>query len=503
MSKNILVLLLIFLVVLLLYHPVFGVYFSQDDFFHFRASQTDGSLSSFIKLFGFPTFEERGYAFYRPVSREGFYNLYYLLFGLNAVPFRLMSFLIHFINISLVFSFMERLFKKRAISLFTAFFFGITAANVGVLYYGAGGIETSGVTMFFLLSLLFFWKYLEGEGNKFKTLSFIAFLFALGSHELGAITPIVLSGLIFIRQQSFVKATKLAIHELWSFFAVLLGYLYLDVVRIGFLQKEEQYRIVLSIKKVLNSFGWYTAWALGVPEMLVDYVRPGLKLNPSLMRYWGEYFKIIFPAFIISAAALVGSIVYLFFNQNEKLRDKKFWFLVIWFPFSLFPVILLPFHKYTHYLVPALPAFWGAVGFVGFSAYWQAKKRYPRSSTVLLSGLILILIVLSVTAARLGSSTYWAVSHGRIAEGLLNDIKSMYPQLPKGAIVYFKNDPNYPFIAEEWGGTSKQASLVLIGSAALQLLYKDSSIQVFYEDLGGVPKDFSKNKVYSLVARLQ
>lgn len=502
MSKNILALLFIFVIVFLLYHPVFGVYFSQDDFFHFQASQTDGSLGAFINLFGFPTFEERGYAFYRPIFREGFYNLYYSLIGLNALPFRLISFLIHFVNIFLVFSFMERLFKKRAISLFIAFFFGITAANVGVLYYGAGGIEALGVTMLLLLSLLFFWGYLEGEGKRFKIFSFVAYLFALGSHELGAITPVLLAGLVFIREKGWRKMLKRGVKELWIFFAALLIYLYLDAVRIGFLQKEEQYRVVLSIKRAINSFSWYAAWALGVPEMLIDFVRPGLKLNPSLMRYWGEYFKIIFPTFFASIAIVGGSLAFLLVRE-KLLRDKKFWFLLLWFPLALFPVILLPLHKFTYYLAPALPAFWGVVGFVTFSTYWQLKKRHRNLSNVVLGGFVSALIILSVTSVRLGDSTYWAASRGRIAERLLNEVRLAYPQLPKGAAVYFKNDQNYPFIAQEWGSTSKQASFVLNGEDALQLFYHDPTLKVFYEDLGGVPKDFSKDKVYSLVARLQ
>lgn len=503
MLKKFLPLFLIFIAVLLLYYPIFGVYFSQDDFFLFKASQTDGNLGSFIKLFGFSTFEERGYAFYRPVFREGFYNLYYLLFGLNALPFRIISFLIHFTNIFLVFSFMERLFKKRELSLFTAFFFGVTAANVGVLYYGAGGIETSGVTMFLLLSLLFFWKYLRGEGKKFKTLSFIAYLFALGSHEIGAIIPILLLGVVFARESKWSGILKRLRRELWVFFLVLGVYLYLDVVRIGFLQTEEQYHVVLSIKKTINSFSWYAAWALGVPEMLVDFVRPGLKLNPSLMRYWGEFFKVIFPAFLASLTVLIGSSIFLVVRQRQVFHDKRFWFLVLWFPLSLFPVIFLPLHKFTHYLIPALPAFWGAIGFLVFNAFWIFSKRRPSVARVLLGSLVALLFLLSATSAKLGDGTYWAASRGRIAERILKEMQLKYPQLPKGAIVYFKNDPSYPFVAQEWGSTSKQASFVLNGEDALQLFYHDPTLRVFYEDLDGVPKEFSQDNAYPFIVKLQ
>lgn len=81
-------------------------------------------------------------------------------------------------------------------------------------------------------------------------------------------------------------------------------------------------------------------------------------------------------------------------------------------------------------------------------------------------------------------------------------MKSTYPTLPKGAIVYFKNDPQYPFLTQEWGGTSKQASLILNGADALQLLYNDPTLKVYYEDLSSIPYD-TPDKLFTVVARIQ
>lgn len=501
MNRNFATLFLIFAAVLLLYYPILGVYFSQDDFFHFKVSQTDGSLKSFVNFFGFHPFAERGIAFYRPITREVIYNTFYSLFGLNVLPFRILSFAIHFINIFLIYFLIQKLFNKRAISLFTAFFFGITAANVAPLYYLAGGIQVLGATMFMLLTLTLFWKYLESKKAKFRPLSFVTFLLALGSHELAVALPILLSGLIFIREKSIKNAALKSFRELWFFFAILVVYIYLNVTQIGFSDSEEQYQTVFSLGKTLNSFAWYSVWALGLPEMLIDFVRPGLKLNPSLMRHWGEYFRIIFPTFFASIVFIGGAAVFHVFKNRKFFRDKKLWFLVAWFPVAILPVVFFPLHKSTYYLVPALPALWGAIMVLVLSAFWKLKKH--RWSGVLLGGFLILLTLLSITSSRLGDSTYWAASRGRIAERLLNDMKSMYPQLPKGAMVYFKNDPNYPFVAQEWGSTSKQASFVLNGEDALQLFYHDSTLKVFYEDLGGVPKDFPHDKIYSLTAKLQ
>ena len=71
-----------------------------------------------------------------------------------------------------------------------------------------------------------------------------------------------------------------------------------------------------------------------------------------------------------------------------------------------------------------------------------------------------------------------------IAEKLINDITGKYPELPRGSVVYIKNDPNYPDISGDWGGTSTQANYILNGSDALQLVYGDMDLKVYYEDLG-------------------
>ena len=487
-------LLMIFVAVLVLYYPSFSVYFSQDDFFEFKVSLTDGSLGQFVNLFGFPSFSERGYAFYRPIFREGLHNLYYSAFGLNVFPMRLLSFLVHFINISLVYFLIEKVTKKKAVAFITAFFFAISTPNVAVLNYLAGGLEVQGATMFSLLSLTLFSKYLDHKNSKDKTFSFVFFILALASHELAIITPLLLVGLIFVKEPT-KKFFVLAARELWIYAIALAVFLYLDAVKIGFLQKEKQYQAVFSLKSIINSLSWYAVWALGLPEMLIDFVRPGLKLNPSLMRYWGEYFRIIFGTFFVSSLVIAVSLAITIFKNKKFFCDKNFWFFIIWFLAGVGPVILLPLHKSTHYLSLALPGFWAAIWYFAFSL--QGKVQKPVAAILIIS-----LGTMSVVSAILGNNLYWAASRGRLAEKLINDVATQHPNLPKGAVIEFTNDPNYPFVAKEWGSTSRQAAFILNNEDALQLFFKDPNLQVFYEDLGGVPDRLQRENVYTIVARI-
>ncbi len=464
---------------LFLFFPVFNTFFAQDDFFHFKVALTDGSLGAFIRFFGFYPFSVRGIAFYRPIFREVVYNIFYSLFGLNAFPFRILQFIIHFINIYLVYILTQKLFKNSQISFFTSLFFGITAANVGILYYLAGGIQASGATMFILASLLAFF-------NNRRTLSFLFFILALASHELSVILPILLAGLIFINSKSTKSFLLKSLTTLWPYILTLFTYLTLNLKVIGFSHSEVQYQPVFDAAKTINTLSWYGFWSLGLPEMTVDFVRPGLKLDPRLMRFWSSYFKLIFPAFFFSLAAIFLAAVRLLTTNHKKIFNKKLLFLLAWFFLSLFPVIFLPLHKKTYYLAPALPAFWMAVVYIVYSS--KAHLFYL---------LAISLLVLNITSIKLGEKTYPAIQRGKISKKLIEDIKSTYPTLPKEAVFYIKNDPGYKVFSNEWGSTSKQAFYALSGSDALELLYNNSTLKVYYEDLKTPPPD---SKIIEFVA---
>jgi len=487
--KKVLSLSLIFITVIILYHPALFTYFSQDDFYHFKVSQAD-TLAKFINNLGIHSFEERGIAFYRPVSRELLFGLYYPIFGLNSLPFRLFSFLIHFLNIYLVYLLVQRFFNKRYLSFFVSFFFGITAANVATLYYLAGGIQTLLATTFTLSCLLLFPKY--------KSLSFLSFVAAITSHEQAIIIPFLLFGLCLIRSSR--KEIRNHLFGLIPYFLAISALLFIEFFKIGFSSTEQQYQAVFDIKRTLNSLAWYSFWALGLPETLIDFVMPGLKLNPNLLKYWEGYYSFIFPSFIISLCLLTFSTLYLAFKKIVLFKNKFFLLCVFWFPLGLSPVILLPLHKSTHYLVISLLPFWLIVGFIIFNSFDLIKSKQPLLAKTLIYLSISSLVILSTVSAILGSSNYWAASRGKIAKQLITQVKNTYPKLPKEAVIYFKNDPTYPFLSKEWGGSSKQASIILNGSDALSLLYQNPNLKVYYEDLK-IPAP-SETNIFPVVAKI-
>lgn len=480
---------LILLVVFLAYYQTLGVYFSQDDFFHFKVSLTDGSFLSFLKLFGFYPFSVKGIAFYRPIFREFLYHTFYNLFGLNPLPFRLLALSLHLTNTVLVYIFILRTTKTRFMACFSSLFFGLSSANVALLYYLAGGIQAIGATFFMLLALLFFEKY--------YLLSLTAFILGLGSHEIAAVTPLLIFGLIFTSEKEF-RSFK-PFKRLLPFILMTVIYIMAEVTIIGLSPGEKQYQTVFSLKSTMNTLMWYTAWAIGLPEMLIDFVGSGFDLKPQLLRFWGDYFNIIFSTFVIEIAFI--SVFFLNALKNSIMKNKRVIYFALWFPVCITPVIFLPSHKSSYYLAPALVGIWAFIGLL-LHNFYQKVKRYKLFTYSIIIFFVIDLVVLSLTSIRLGDKTYWAATRGRLAQKILTDIKMKHPIIPPGAFIYFENDPNYPFVANDWGGTSKQVAYILNYNLALQLLYKDFTIQACFQDLSTNLNECKKRADFVIIAKI-
>lgn len=169
---------------------------------------------------------------------------------------------------------------------------------------------------------------------------------------------------------------------------------------------------------------------------------------------------------------------------------------------GLLPIIFLPNHKSTHYLVFVLPAFWTVVTFIVLNFYTNMSKYAKFTASILTALVIFSLLTLSAVSIKLEDTTYWAASRGRLAERLINQIKTTYPNLPKEAIIYFENDPNYPHLTAEWGSSSKQVAVILNNQDALRLIYNDSNLRVYYEDLDKPAEKLQETNVYRIKAKI-
>lgn len=460
-----------------------NAFFSQDDFFHLRVvmDKEPKDIPSFF------TSLQKEYAFYRPLSRETFNFLMYRSFGLNPLPFHVINLLLIIANIVVVWILVQRLTRSFLVALLTTLIYAVNSIHSIELYYLAS-VQTLATTLFILLGILF---YLSSANIRHYLASILFFILGLLAHE----TAIVFVGIIFIWELITHRTgifNKQVIKRFLPF--LLIGLFYLaNTSLFNRLPQQQVYQPVFSVKSIINSLSWYSLWVIGVPEFVIDFVGPKFTLNQNLIKWYGEYLKIFLPTILF----LIGSLFLIIFRfRYALLRLNSYWFSVLAYLVSLSPFVLFPQHKSSYYLT--LASVWFSM-FIAWplSFAWRGKNL----TKILVASVLFSFMYISYLTTSLNKITYWAAKRSNAAEYLLTDIKRTYPNPPKGAIFYLKNDPNYPDIAKDWGSSAKQAFYILSGSDALKLLFQDNSIEVYFEDMKPLPRGVDVEQVIDYTAK--
>ncbi|MCL4390437.1 MAG: hypothetical protein M1484_00530 [Patescibacteria group bacterium] len=152
--------------------------------------------------------------------------------------------------------------------------------------------------------------------------------------------------------------------------------------------------------KVLNTLGWYLLWAFNLPELLVDYIGPGLHINPNLWAFHGTQTMVILAFFAVTVTGALFALV---------KKPKGNWAITIiaasWFFLTLVPVAFLPWHKFTYELGVPL------VGLVLFLGWLMARQN--NKFLLIICGAWL---ATSLFTLRLTAQTHWIVQGAQVAK---------------------------------------------------------------------------------------
>src|SRR3990172_4012767 len=369
---------LIFLISFFLFLPSLSTFYTNDDFFLLKISQAN-SVKEFLNFFNL-TRGPDGLGMYRPLTTQVFYFLARKIFNLNPLGLHVISFFIFFAVIFLVYKFCLLLLNDHKspftnhISLLAAFLYATSATHFGHLYF-LGAFQELGLALFFLLSVLSFIKFLHKSSTNYLLLSLLFFVLSLLSKETAVVLPLCLF-LIYIFFKLTKKSAPLPINRLIAstapYFLILIFYFYFRFAYYGF-ATGDSYVWDFSVKRAVNTLGWYGLWSFNLPEMLVDFVGPGFHFNPNLFKYWSSQIIPILTLFLLELF-LLSAAVYKFFSSSIRKLEIRNLKLVIfgtsWFLITLLPVLFLPLHKFTFYLT--LPLM-GVVVFISYSLVTNHK----------------------------------------------------------------------------------------------------------------------------------
>ncbi len=443
---------------LFLFSPALTNFFSGDDWFHLNISQIS-SFKEFLNFFSFsPT--PQSAAFYRPLSTQVFFFAFRSLFDLNSLPYFLFVLAVFGFSLYLVYLLAQKVLKNKTQAILALFFYSISVTNFTKIYF-LSAFQEIVMVVFILLSIL---SYLKKPSTKNTLISLLFFILALASKETAVVLPFILLILDWSRGRINSK-------RILPFIIILLPYLYFRFSYFG-TAVGESYIWDFSPKRAINTLFWYTLWSFGAPELLVDYVSSGFRILPRLYTdfpFWSS-------AILLTIALTLLSFLIVFI-KNIKVIDKKFLFAFGVFALGLLPVVFLPWHKFTLELTFPM---------VGFSLM-LARLSLGRVNKLPVIVFILLFFTLNITTNILTYKNHYSVNRAKLARRIYSYFKSTYPEYPQGKYFEFINDTEaYP---ETWG-SSKQIAHAASGSNLFKVLYKDKSIEVYYQDYEAErPKD--------------
>lgn len=472
------ILLLIFAFVFVIFLPSLFVFYTNDDFFLLKIS----NINSFTQFFNFFSLAKGpdGLGMYRPLTSQVFYFLSWKLFNLNPLGLHIISFLVFFGVIYLVYRLSIEIVKDQRVAYITAFLYAVSATHFGHLYYLAT-FQELGMTAFVLLSCLSFIK------NK-RFLSFLFFILALMSKETAVITPFLI-GLIYwferIHQRSAMSVKKFLMFLL-PFIICLFAYLLIRFASYGF-ATGDTYIWDFSVRKMINTVVWYLLWGLNLPETLLDFIGPGLKVNPNLFTYWSKQIIPILILFLVQGTGLLVILFRSLFEKSKKLitEGKQIsLFCIAWFLISLLPVIFLPEHKFTFYLTLPL------AGLVLRIAYLLIKSKL---NVIFVGTFLLVWTTLSILTVKHTVNISW-ISQSENAAKRVYDFMNEDRKLTNGKEIVFvdtSDDLTLP-----WSPTSV-VKVVLSGNNFFDVFFPSISGKVHF----GYPDKIPKEKLYIITSR--
>lgn len=446
----------IFLLILIiasgfLYKDSFGAYFFQDDWFSLRISNAK-SAGDFFTFF----IPRNDVIYYRPLGMQVPFYILSNLFGVNPLPFHLLIFITHAVNIILVFV-LVRLFRKNDFTAFMcAFMYAVSSVHYIPMFWSATYAFVLAPTFFFLSFILYLSKD-TGKRN-YHTFSWIVFSVGLLVNEMvSVLIPILLFYQIYTKK---IEWKKLIPYTISMSFIFLLRFIVFTPPIGG------SYHIAAG-KELINNLKGYFLWSFNWPEEMKAQFVSFWQINPVFIKEFSAYFWIFLITFFIS-------IVFLFIVPVINLLWRKKYnyltligFCVMWFIAGLLPVLFFPKHTFSYYLPISLVGL--AYLFSTLFEYFINRIYARRRILAILIAVIVFgnWIVSAMVTNEFNSKIHWAKRRSDISRKYVEKAKLYYPP--------GKIDSNFIYV-----NPTSENKLALNNQDAFRVVYNNDNIVTVY-----------------------
>lgn len=334
------------------------------------------------------------------------YAIEYSIAGENVFLYHFNNFWLHLVNIILVFFLVKMLIRKESlwVPFIVALFFAIHPMHVESVAWISERKDML-YTLFFLLGLIFYLKYLRAENGKLKPyiLLFVFFVLSLLSKSAAVVFPVLLFAFDWFERRK------------WSWMIVLekIPLLAMSVL-FGIMAMNSQKDAVQDLAPLLSTgerllivnFSFLTyLWKLILPIQLSAMYPYPLKEDGVLPQI---YFML--PL----ATAALGFLVWKFRKERELIFGLAFFAITIALVIQLLPVggtIVSERYSYVPYIGLLIPL-----------AVWLDRVFQKKKNT--------IAVIVAVPALLFSMQSFNRVNYWENGDVLFTDVIEKYPKLP-------------------------------------------------------------------------
>ena len=302
----------------------------------------------------------------RPLSERAFFMAGFSLFGLEALPFKIVVFATQFANLALVASIGARITGLRAAGWCAAMLWVIHGS--GILPLGWTCVYNEVMCGFFLLlAFHFLLRYTETGQRRYYVLQWAAFLLGFGALELNVVYPAIAAAWTLLCARRYFRSTL-------PLFAISAAYAVAHNA-VAPMQKTGDYAMHFT-GAIFGTLGTYWTWSAGPPFLYTPFDLP----------------KWMLPAGVaVVSLALLG-----FLAVKLRAGARAALFCIVWYLAVISPVLPLRDHQTEYYVfLPVIGLCW--LGGWGLAEGWRSGAP-GRAAAVAVAAIYALMMIPDVAA---------------------------------------------------------------------------------------------------------
>ena len=382
------------------------------------------------------------------------------LFRLNFFFYGVVAIILHLTNAILVYYLSSLLLKKRFLSFISGFLFLTTSISHQGFTWIATTISTSNSTLFLLLSLIFFTKYLNQTISQIRyiILSTVFFAISLLFKENSIFTFLFLPAFWFIYKRKDFTKLKMGLIILFP-----LGFFYTTIRIVNF--------FIISLSNSMEAAfaqPGLDVYVYRIFTLPLRFISQGILPQEFIIKIANNLMKLSYPpnsmllkelspyiaqsvgadivSFFFSVMVIIICIIFLFLYKGRVQQySKTILVSLVFISLSSLPFIFVPGKAGYNSLVDGrhlyITEIFTSILLPSLSFGFYILLRKSRIALALLVITFVLVSYYHITNIR--SELQDQVQIGFLRKGILEQIYSNYPHLPQSIIFYVESDKAY------------------------------------------------------------